>query len=51
VSVGPEPSVGDEAYATEMTARVQQTLDDIERLAAIAHETLGAGHSREPIRA
>jgi formiminotetrahydrofolate cyclodeaminase len=45
------PSVGDEDYATEMTARVKRTLDDIEQLAAVAHETLGAGHAREPIRA
>ncbi|HET7473789.1 MAG TPA: cyclodeaminase/cyclohydrolase family protein [Candidatus Limnocylindrales bacterium] len=44
------PSVGDEAYASEMTARVQETLDDIERLAAKAHETIGAGHEREPVR-
>jgi formiminotetrahydrofolate cyclodeaminase len=45
------PSVGDESYTGEMTVRVQQTLDDIERLAASAHETIGGGHSREPIRA
>jgi formiminotetrahydrofolate cyclodeaminase len=45
------PSVGDEAYASEMTVRVKETLDDVERLAASAHETIGRGHSREPIRA
>src|SRR5262249_11170887 len=45
------PSVGDDAYAAEMTDRVKRTLDDIERLAATAHETIGGGHSREPIRA
>jgi formiminotetrahydrofolate cyclodeaminase len=45
------PSVGDEAYATEMTARVKRVVDDIEQLAASAHETIGGGHDREPIRA
>lgn len=45
------PSVGDESYASEMTVRVKDTLEDIERLAASAHETIGRGHSREPIRA
>lgn len=45
------PSVGDDAYAAEMTDRVKLTLDDIERLAASAHETIGGGHAREPLRA
>jgi methenyltetrahydrofolate cyclohydrolase len=44
------PAVGDEQYVTEMTARVRRVLDDIEQLAASAHETIGAGQSREPIR-
>ena len=43
------PSVGDDEYALEMTGRVKRTLDDVEQLAASAHETLGAGHSREPV--
>jgi formiminotetrahydrofolate cyclodeaminase len=44
------PSVGDETYTTEMTARVKRVVDDIEQLAASAHETIGGGHDREPIR-
>jgi formiminotetrahydrofolate cyclodeaminase len=45
------PSVGDEAYAAEMTARAKRILDEIERLAASAHETIGGGHDREPLKA
>jgi formiminotetrahydrofolate cyclodeaminase len=45
------PSVGDEAYASEMTARAKRILDEIERLAASAHETIGGGHDREPVKA
>jgi formiminotetrahydrofolate cyclodeaminase len=45
------PSVGDDAYAAEMTARVKRTLDNIEELAASAHATIGAGESREPVPA
>jgi len=45
------PAVGDEAYAAEMTARVKRVVDEIEALAATAHETLGRGESREPLPA
>jgi len=45
------PSVGDEVYASEMTARAKRILDEIERLAASAHETIGHGHDREPLKA
>jgi formiminotetrahydrofolate cyclodeaminase len=45
------PSVGDDAYAAEMTIRVKRVVDDVEQLAATAHETLGRGQSREPLRA
>ena len=45
------PSVGDDEYAARMTDRAKLVLDEIERLAATAHETIGGGHSREPIRA
>jgi formiminotetrahydrofolate cyclodeaminase len=45
------PSVGDDAYAAEMTERVKRTLDNIEELAASAHATIGAGESREPVPA
>jgi methenyltetrahydrofolate cyclohydrolase len=44
------PSVGDEAYASETTARVKRMVDDVEELAATTHETLGRGESREPLR-
>ena len=44
------PSVGDDAYAAEMTMRVKRIVDDIQQLAATAHETLGQGESREPLR-
>jgi formiminotetrahydrofolate cyclodeaminase len=45
------PSGGDAGYADEMTDRAKRILDDIEQLAASAHETIGGGHEREPIRA
>jgi formiminotetrahydrofolate cyclodeaminase len=45
------PSVDDESYAGEMTMRVKRIVDDIEELAATAHEELGRGEAREPIRA
>ena len=45
------PSVGDDEYASEMTTRVKQLIDDIEAQAASARETIGGGHAREPLRA
>jgi methenyltetrahydrofolate cyclohydrolase len=45
------PSVGDDGYAGEMTLRVKRVLDNVEELAAIAHEELGRGESREPFPA
>jgi len=45
------PSVGDDDYATEMTARAKRIVDDIEELAATAHATIGGGHSRDPLPA
>ena len=44
------PSVGDDDYANEMTNRAKRIIDDIEGLAANAHETIGGGHDREPLR-
>jgi methenyltetrahydrofolate cyclohydrolase len=44
------PSVGDDAYADEMSTRVKLMVDDVEALAATTRETLGRGESREPIR-
>ena len=45
------PSVGDEVYASEMTARVMSIVDDIEELAASAHEAIRRGEAREPLPA
>jgi formiminotetrahydrofolate cyclodeaminase len=45
------PAVGDEAYTGEMTARVMGIVDDIEELAAAAHEAIRRGDDREPLRA
>src|SRR5262249_60569714 len=40
------PSVGDEVYAGEMTARVMSIVRDIEELAASAHEAIRRGETR-----
>jgi formiminotetrahydrofolate cyclodeaminase len=45
------PAVGDEAYAGEMTARVVGIVDDVEELAASAHEAIRRGDTREPLPA
>jgi glutamate formiminotransferase/formiminotetrahydrofolate cyclodeaminase len=45
------PAVGDEGFAGEMTARVVGMLDDIEELAAVAHEAVVRGEAREPLPA
>jgi formiminotetrahydrofolate cyclodeaminase len=45
------PSVGDESWAGEMTARVMQLLDDVEELAGRVHEMVKGGESREPLPA
>jgi formiminotetrahydrofolate cyclodeaminase len=45
------PSVGDPAFEGDMYRRVQELLDDIERLAAETREAVGSGTPREPISA
>jgi formiminotetrahydrofolate cyclodeaminase len=45
------PAIGDESYAGEMTARVVGMVDDIEELAASAHEAIRSGEAREPLPA
>lgn len=45
------PTVGDEAYAGQMTARVMRLLDDIEEQAAAVHEGVRSGTAREPLPA
>jgi formiminotetrahydrofolate cyclodeaminase len=45
------PSVGDPAFEGDMYRRVQELLDDIERLAAETREAVGSGTPREPIPA
>ena len=44
------PSVGDPAYTEEMTARVTDLLGDVERIAQDAHEAVGSGEPRDPLR-
>lgn len=43
------PSVGDEAYADEMAAKVAGLLDDVERLAVATRDAVGRGEPRDPI--
>jgi len=43
------PSVGDERWAGDATVRVLTLLDDIEEIAAVAHEVVRSGEQREPI--
>ena len=45
------PAVGDESYAGEMTMRVMAIVDDIEELAATAHEAIRRGETRQPLPA
>ena len=45
------PSVGDERYAGEMTAKVMTLLDTVEELAAATHEAVRSGESRDPLPA
>jgi glutamate formiminotransferase/formiminotetrahydrofolate cyclodeaminase len=43
------PSIGDEAYAGELTVRVTRLLDDIERTADATRETVRQGEARDPL--
>jgi formiminotetrahydrofolate cyclodeaminase len=43
------PTVDDEGYRGEMTARVMGLLDDIEELAAVVHEGVRSGAARDPL--
>jgi formiminotetrahydrofolate cyclodeaminase len=43
------PSVGDEAYAGETTARVVGLLNDVERLASATSEAVQSGDARDPL--
>ncbi|HET9522541.1 MAG TPA: cyclodeaminase/cyclohydrolase family protein [Candidatus Limnocylindrales bacterium] len=43
------PSVDDEAYRGEMTARVMRLIDDIEELAAAVHAGVRDGSVRDPL--
>lgn len=45
------PTVGDEAYAGQMTARVMSLLDDIGQQADAVHEGVRGGTVREPLPA
>ena len=45
------PSVGDPDYQDEMTARVDELLHEVERLAAETRELVAVGEPREPIPA
>ncbi len=45
------PSVEDEAYSGETTARVMGLLDSIEELAAAVHAAVRSGEAREPLPA
>ena len=45
------PSVDDEAYVGDATARLMRLLDSIEELAASAHAQVRSGGSRDPIPA
>ncbi len=43
------PSVGDASYADAMTARVDELLHSIERLATATRDVVGSGEPRDPI--
>ena len=43
------PSVGDEAWAGEILARVDELVDDVERLADRTREVVRGGEPREPL--
>jgi formiminotetrahydrofolate cyclodeaminase len=45
------PSVGDAAFATDMTGRVDELLRVIERLSAETREVVASGAAREPLTA
>jgi formiminotetrahydrofolate cyclodeaminase len=45
------PSVEDENYANQTTARLMSALDSIDELAASAHELVRSGEPRDPIPA
>ncbi len=43
------PSVGDESFTGEMTAKVMRLLDDINELTAAVHEGVRSGETRDPL--
>ena len=45
------PSVGDPEFDGEMTARVDELIHEVERIAAAAREAVGSGEARDPIPA
>ena len=45
------PSVDDESYSGEMTARVMKLLDSLEEIAATVHAGVRSGEPREPLLA
>jgi len=45
------PSVGDDPFATEMTARVERLLEEIATLGATTRAIVGSGAIRDPIAA
>jgi len=45
------PSVGDDEYVRDMTARVMRLLDSVEEIAAVAHGAVRSGETRDPLPA
>lgn len=43
------PSVGDDAFAVELTERVDEILHEVDRLVGRAHEVVVSGEPREPL--